>query len=137
MARHPAYRRYGRRMAALSLAYIAAIVTAALAIPHDAAPSPVSIGLALVPGVAILGMIWAIGRLLVELDDEYLRLLEVRKFIVATGVMLALASVWGLLELFTTVPRVPVFYAFPLWCLGLVVGVLYNQLTIGDRGGCR
>ena len=136
MARHAAYRRYTRRMAATSVLYVGAIFGAALTIGKDAAPSALSVGLALVPGIAILGMIWAIGKLLVELDDEYLRLLEVRKFVVATGVMLSLASIWGLLEMFTSVPRVPVFYAFPVWCLGLGVGALYNRLTLGDGGGC-
>lgn len=136
MARNAAYGRYSRRMAATSIVYAGAIFGAALMIGKGSAPSAVSIGLALVPGIAILTMIWAIGRLLVELDDEYLRLLEVRKFIVATSVLLALASVWGLLELFTTVPRVPVFFAFPVWCLGLGVGALYNRATLGDGGGC-
>lgn len=136
MARNVAYRRYARRMAATSIAYAGAIFGAALLIGEASAPSAVSIGLALVPGIAIVAMIWAIGRLLVELDDEYLRLLEVRKFIVATGVLLALASVWGLLEFFTTVPRVPVFFAFPVWCAGLGVGALYNRVTLGDSGGC-
>lgn len=136
MARNAAYRRYARRMAVTSIAYAGAIFGATLLIGKASAISAASIGLALVPGIAILTMIWAIGRLLVELDDEYLRWLEVRKFIVATGVLLALASVWGLLEFFTTVPRVPVFFAFPVWCIGLGVGALYNRVTLGDSGGC-
>ena len=136
MAKNPAHRRYGIRMAVLSLAYVASVFLAASFIPDGSPPTVLSIGLALVPGVAVLGFIWAIGRLLIELDDEYLRLLEVQKFIVATGVLLALASLWGLLELFTTVPRVPVFYAFPVWCGGLFVGQLYNRLTTGDGGVC-
>lgn len=134
--RHPAYRRYTRRMVVLSLAYIAGIMLAARLLPDDVPPSAGPVLVALVPGLAVLGFIWAIGRLLVELDDEYLRLLEVRKFIVATGVLLALASVWGILELFTTVAAVPVFYAFPVWCLGLAIGALYNRLTLGVDGGC-
>ena len=136
MARNAAYRRYGRRIAGTTLAYVAAIFGAALLSTGRAEATIVSVGLALVPGIAIVAMIWAIGRLLVELDDEYLRLLEIRKFVVATGVMLALSSVWGLLELLANAPRVPVFYAFPVWCLGLGVGALYNRLTIGDGGNC-
>lgn len=134
LARHPAYRQYTRRMVGFSLTYVAAIFGAALAIPAGAAPSPLSIGLALLPALATLGIIWTIGRLLIELDDEYLRLLEVRKFVVATGVVLALASVWGLLELLASVPRVPVFWAFPVWAVSLGLGQLYNRFTIGDGG---
>jgi hypothetical protein len=136
MARHPAYRRYTRRMAGLGAAYVAAILVAATFIPDGSPPTPAAIALALVPGIAVLGVIWTMGRLLLELDDEYLRLLEVRKFIVATGLLLAFASLWGLLELFTAVPRVPVFYAFPVWCLGLGAGALYNRLTMGEDASC-
>ena len=71
-------------------------------------------------------MIWAMARLLIELDDEYLKMLEIRKSLAATGVVLAVASVWGILELYTDVPRLPVFFIFPLWCGGLVVGQLWN-----------
>lgn len=132
--RNPAYKRYIRRMAVLSIVYICAVVLASSLIPDDAPPAPLNIAIALIPGIAVLGVIWAMGRLLSELDDEYLRMLEVRKFIVATGLALAVASVWGLLELMTTVPRLPVFYIFPLWCLGLAVGSLVNKLTLGDAG---
>lgn len=135
-ARNPAYRRYLWRMAGLAAAYIGAVAGASATIPDGAAPSPLYVALAIVPGLAIVGFIWAMGRLLVELDDEYLRMLEVRKFIVATGVALAVASVWGLLELMLDVPRLPVFFIFPLWCAGLVIGQIYNGLTLGGGDHC-
>lgn len=134
-ARNPAYRRYLRRMLPISIAYVAAVALASRLVPDHAPASVATVSLALVPGMAVLGWIWAMARLLVELDDEYLRLLEIRKFLVATGVMLAVTSIWGLLEFHTDVPRLPVFFAFPIWCAGLVVGQIVNRLTLGD-GGC-
>ena len=135
--KHPAYRRYLDRMAGLAAAYVGAVAGVSATIPDGAAPSPLNVALAIVPGLAVLGFIWAMGRLLVELDDEYLRMLEVRKFIVATGVALAVASVWGLLEMMVTVPHLPVFFVFPIWCGGLAVGQLYNRVTLGsDAGAC-
>ncbi|OGS58220.1 MAG: hypothetical protein A3J40_02550 [Erythrobacter sp. RIFCSPHIGHO2_12_FULL_63_10] len=134
VGKNPAYKRYVRRMAVLAIVYIGAVVLSSSLIPDDAPPDPLNIAIALVPGFAVLGVIWAMGRLLIELDDEYLRMLEVRKFIVATGLALAVASVWGLLELMTTVPKLPVFYIFPLWCIGLAVGAVFNKLTLGDAG---
>ena len=122
-----AYRRYVRRFWPASGLYVLAIALATWLIPDDAHASALTIGIALLPGLAIVGMIWAMGRLLVELDDEYLRMLEVRKALVATGLVLAVASVWGLLELFTDVPKLPVFLIFPLWCGGLAVGQLFNR----------
>lgn len=133
-ARHPAYRRHVRRMAIAAAAYIAAIFLAVRVLPKNAPPGIESVAIALVPGIAVLGMIWGFARLLVELDDEYLRLLEVRKALVSLGVTLTVASVWGLLETFTTVPRLPVFWIFPIWAIGLFVGMVWNRLTLGDAG---
>lgn len=132
---NPAYRRYMRRMIPISLAYLLAVAGASMLVPDHSAASPGTVAVALVPGVAVIAWIWAMGRLLVELDDEYLRLLEVRKFLVATGVTLAGTSIWGMVELYTDVPRVPVFFVFPLWCAALVIGHLANRRSLGD-GGC-
>lgn len=134
---NPAYRRYGRRMLPLSLLYVGAIALATRLIPDNAPADARTVGLAFLPGLAVLGWIWAMGRLLVELEDEYLRMLEVRKFLVATGLTLAVCSVWGLMQLFApSVPKLPVFFVFPLWALGLFAGMLFNRLTFG-RAGAR
>lgn len=136
MASNPAQRRYIGRMIPLSIAYMLAVFGASSVIPDGAAATPLTVVIALVPAMAVLGFIWAMGRYLTELADEYVRMLEIRKMLVATGLTLALASGWGILELFTTVPRVQLFYVFPVWCLGLAVGSLVNKVTIGDGGPC-
>lgn len=134
-ARNPAYRRYIKRMAASAAIYVGAVFLASHLL-HKHGPTTVpTVAVALIPGLAVMAMIWVIVRLLVELDDEYLRMLEVRKAIFATGVTLAIASVWGLLEFYTDVPRLPVFWIFPIWCMGLGLGGIWNKLTLGD-GGC-
>lgn len=136
MARNPAAARYIRRMLAISAVYIAGIVFASLTIDRAAPLGPLTIGLALIPGLAMLAAIGAIGRFVAELSDEYLRMLEVRKLIVATGVTLAITSVWGLLEIYSeAIPRLPVFYVFPIWCGGLFVGQLVNRLAFDDDAG--
>jgi len=133
---NPAQRRYIGRMIPVSIAYVAAIFAASAIIPKGATATPLTVGIALVPGLAILGFIWAIGRYFTELKDEYVRMLEVRKALVATGLTLALTATWGILELYTDVPRIPLFWVFPVWCLGLGVGALFNRLTLGDSGAC-
>ncbi len=136
MSMNPAQRRYIRHMIALSIAYILAVMVASALIPDGAAATPLTIGIALVPALATSGFIWAMARYVADLGDEYVRMLEIRKMLVATGMTLALASGWGILELFTDVPRVPLFFVFPVWCLGLAVGSLVNRVTIGDAGPC-
>lgn len=134
---NPAFRRYRARSIAITIAYLASIALATWIIPDNAPADLLTISLAIVPGLAVLGWIWAMGRMLIELDDEYLRMLDVRKMMVATGITLALTSVWGILELYSPeIPRMPVFFVFPMWCLGLAVGSLVNKLTLGDAGSC-
>ena len=90
----------------------------------------------MLPGMVVLGWIWNMGRLLVTMEDEYLRMLEVRKMLWATAITLSICGGWGLVELFAAIPRLPVFFVFPIWCLGLAVGQLINKLTLGDGGTC-
>ena len=126
---HAAYRRYLKRFVPATIAYVLAIALATWLIPNDAKAGPLTIGIAVLPGIAVLAWLWAMARLLVELDDEYLRLLEVKKALVATGFTMAVCSVWGILELYTDVPKLPVFFVFPIWCGGLGLGQLWNKVS--------
>lgn len=123
--RDPAYNRYLKRFVPASIIYVGAIVLASMLIPDDAKASPLTIGIALLPGLACTAMIWAMARLLVEMEDEYLRLIEIKKALIATGFALGVAATWGLLELYTDVPKMPVFLIFPIWCGGLAIGQLW------------
>lgn len=134
--RTPAMRRYFVVHVALTALYIALVLLASLFIPDDAAPTPFVIAFALLPGLVVLGWIWNMGRLLVEMQDEYLRMLEVRKMLWASAITLSICGGWGLVELFAAVPRLPVFFVFPIWCVGLAFGQLINRVTIGGEGDC-
>lgn len=117
-----AMRRYNRRMAVITIAYIAALV-AAVWIANRYAPAGILAWLlAIVPAVPVLAMIWAMGRLLTEETDEYLREQTVRLSLFATGFMLSVVTVWGFLETFELVPHVPAYGAFIVWCIGLGAG---------------
>lgn len=132
--RTPAMRRYFAVHIGLSVLYIALVGFASLFIPDDAAPTPGVILFALLPGLVVLGWIWNMGVLLVTMEDEYLRMLEVRKMLWASAITLSICGGWGLVELFATVPRLPVFFVFPIWCVGLALGQLINRLTLGASG---
>ena len=131
----PATRRYIQIHLVLSALYIALVLLASWFIPDDAPPTPGVILFALLPGLVVLGWIWNMGTYLFALEDEYLRMLETRKALVATALTLAICGGWGLVELFATVPRLPVFFVFPIWCLGLAAGQLVNRLT-GHSQAC-
>ncbi|WP_260925670.1 hypothetical protein [Novosphingobium sp. 9] len=133
--RNPAYKRYARRMAVSAVLYTGAIVAASSLLHKHSTASVGTIAIALLPGLAVLGMLWSIARLFLELDDEYLRMLEVRKAMIATGLTLAICSVWGILEIYTNVPRLPLFFVFPLWAVCLFAGMAANAW--GTRGGAK
>ena len=115
----PALRRYSRRMMVASFAYVAALMGAVWLSKSATFPTPALVALALAPAIPVIGMIWAMARLLVEEDDEYLRSRHVHHALVATGFVLALGTTWGFLEQFGLVPHVPAYWVFPGWAIGL------------------
>lgn len=63
--------------------------------------------LALMTALPICGVFWAIFRLLVECDDEYQRLLFVKQVLLATGITLAIVTVWQFLNVYDVVATGP------------------------------
>jgi hypothetical protein len=123
-----AQRAYLRRFLPLMLAY-AAMLIGAVWLNKTVAPSgALAVALASLPALPLVGVIWAMGRLLVEEKDEYQRSLSVRQFLIATGFMLVVACVWGFLETFGQVPHLPMYWAFIIWCAGLGIGSAVNEM---------
>ena len=91
--------------------------------------------LAALPGLCVIGVFWAVGRLLVEETDEYQRMLLVRQSLVATAFALSIATMWGFLESVGLVSHVDAYFVAILWFAGLGVGSLVNRLTLGGSGG--
>jgi hypothetical protein len=87
-------RRYTIRIILLMVAYGAALVFANLAFPAVRHIAPLAWGLAILPALPIVGIFIVIGRLIVETDDEYQRMLLVKQTLIATGLTLAIATVW-------------------------------------------
>ena len=133
--KNPAMRRYLWRLAISMLFYMAFLFIALRYVNEVTGPLAYLLGA--LPGIAVLGVFWAIGRLLIEETDEYLRMLLVRQTLVATAFSLSIATVWGFLENVKLVPHVDAFYIAILWFVGLGVGSLVNWLTIGDSGDCK
>jgi hypothetical protein len=133
--RNPAKRRYVRRVVVASLAYVATLSLALRLVRDGTVAGPLAYLLGVLPGLSIAAVFWAIGRLLIEEQDEYLRLLLVRQTLVATGFTLTLVTVWGFLETLLLVPHVEAFYVAVLWFAGLGLGSCVNWLTMRDGGG--
>jgi hypothetical protein len=106
---HPPYmRRYTFRIFLFVVAYVI-ILTASLSFARSGSEHSQAtlIGLALITAFPIIGMFWAIFRLLVETDDEYQRLLFAKQTLLATAATLAIVTVWQFLQVYDVVTTGP------------------------------
>ena len=60
--------------------------------------------------------------------QEYLRARTVNAALVATGLLLAIATFWGFLTTFGVAPDVPMWAAVPVWCFGLGIGQFVGKV---------
>lgn len=121
----PASKRYTVRVLVLMAIYVAALFGAVAYFNGDPSDGWLRYLIALAPAVPAVGVFWAVGMYLKEEDDEYLRYQLVRTSLVATAITLGLATAWGFLEQFETVPHVPAYYAFMVYwaSVGLTQGL--------------
>ncbi len=122
-----AIKRYNRAVLMLSLAYAATLFGALYAFNHHFVSGALAVIVSALPALPIIGMFAAIARYLMEESDEYIRMLEVRKTLVATGFALSIATVWGFMESFDVVGHVESYYIAVLWFGGLGVGSCVNR----------
>ena len=129
-------RRYVFRVAGLMGCYLGAMVGVSLAFRNDLVSGPLAYALAVLPALPIIGVFAAMGRYLVDEQDEYLRMLTVRQTLWATGFALSVATIWGFLESFELVDHIDAYYIAVLWFGGLGLGACMNRLTVGVSGRC-
>jgi hypothetical protein len=115
--------------------YLVTLFIAARAFRADAVTGVAAYALAIAPALPIIGVFWAVMRFLIEERDEFIRMLQVRQCLVATGFCLTVMTIWEFLQNFDLVPPGNGgFGAAFFWFIGLGIGGLYNKLTIGTAG---
>lgn len=104
----PYMRRYTIRILLFVSSYVI-ILTSSLAFARGGSEHSQAtlIGLALIAAFPIIGMFWAIFRLLVETDDEYQRLLFAKQTLLATAATLVIVTVWQFLQVYDVVTTGP------------------------------
>ena len=131
-----AARNYLKRMVIVSLSYVGSLFAAVSLIDEGDPVTPLSIAIAIVPGLAVAGYFWAMGKFMLEQKDEFMRMLMVRQTLVATAFAFSLASVYGFLENFGQVPHIDAFWWPTAFFFGLGIGAIVNKVTIGTAGDC-
>lgn len=136
MSHTPAMKRYNRRVIGLSLLYGVFILIAVYGFKHQLLHGFVAYVVAILPALPIIGIFGAMGRYLIEEQDEYVRMLMVRQTLWASGIALSIATIWGFLESFDLVGHIDAWNIVIVWFLGLGIGSVINKLTLGATARC-
>ena len=123
----PAGQHYQQRLRIWGPGYIFAIFGAIWLFRYVKITGPVLWIVAFLPSLPILGIIWSMGRYLIDENDEYQRAKFVFSSMVATGGLLTISTVWGFFENFGLVKHLEAYVAFPVWALGLSIGRLIHR----------
>lgn len=124
----PAQRRYNRAVLWLSVAYVLLLSTAVYAFTRQLVSGPIAYVVGVLPAIPVSGFFWMMGRYLLEENDEYLRMLQIRQLLIATGIALTAATIWGFLEGFGLLPHLAAYSWAIVWLGGLIVGAAINTL---------
>lgn len=116
-----AHRRYVVRTMGFMSGYVAINVAAIFGAFDDIASPVAAWLLALSVSAPVVGQIWATLALMRE-SDEFVRAVTAKQFILAAGLAMAMASVWGFGESYADAPHIPAWIIYPLFwaCFGLV-----------------
>ena len=129
----PAMRRYNQRFLAFSAIYMVAMIVGGN-LADSIEPGSALLWLtATAPLVPVLGMIWTMGRFLVEEEDEYQRHRAVNAALWGLALVLCLGSSWGFLEMFGLLPHVWAWWVFPAFALGMGVSMCWPRDRAGDE----
>lgn len=133
----PASRRYLIRLSVLMALYLVLLFATVRLFRHNPPQGLIAYVLAVAPALPVIGVFWAVMRLIVEETDEFVKLLHVRQCLFATGFCLTVVTVWEFLQNFDLVPHGNGgFGVVFFWAIGLGLGSVYNKVTLGSWGGC-
>lgn len=124
----PALRAYNRRTLVWALSYIVLLGLALTARNTWHPQGPVLWLLALLPSLPIAYYVWSLWRYVAEETDEYQRMRQIQAALIATGVLLVVATVWGFLETFAVAPHAEGWWAVAIWAIGLGLGNVFQGL---------
>jgi len=129
-----AQRRYIKRVAISTSLYLASFAALTFTQGSPEVPRAARFAFALLTGLAVSGVFWALARLIIEETDEFLRMLTIRQSLIASAIALSAASVWGFLEAADLVPHLDAYWIAVVWFFGLFIGAVVNRIEHGTWG---
>jgi len=132
----PAIARYTRRLSLFMGAFMVLIFAMGWLFRHAPPPAPWNALLAILPALPIIGVFWTVMRLLVEEQDEFMRMMFVRQTLIATGFCLTVMTIWEFLQNYEVVsPGQHGFGAAFFWFMGLGLGAIWNAFSLRRLSG--
>jgi len=110
-------KRYQQRFWPLMALYAVLILSMSWMIRHAPPPKPWFYLAAAAPAIPIIGVIAVFGAYVSE-EEEFRRMIIVRSMLWALGLVLAVSTVWGFLETLAGAPHLPLWWVFPVYCIG-------------------
>lgn len=129
-----AMQRYTRRIGGIMVVYVTALIGGQMAMKAGLLPPMAAIPIALICGLSIALTFFVMGRLMVETQDEFVRLLFVRQTLIASGFALSLAAIHGFLSDFDLIARIDAYWWPVLFFMGQFIGQVSNRLKYGTWG---
>lgn len=115
MSMPPEIKRYTVRLLSVMALYAVTLIGTNLWFRYDPPGGVLAYVAAILPAVPIAMVFVVIGRLLVEMRDEYLRAQMVHDLLIVTGATLSIVTAWGFLEGFGLVGQTRHYYVATLW----------------------
>jgi hypothetical protein len=114
----PAWRRYMIRFSLAMGAYIGTLLPVDYLAHRGMMPAkPWLYLVAVAPAIPVAAVVVIVLRYLLEEDDEYQRMLSIRAYIAATGLLLTVCTGWGFLQDFGGLPQISLHHVFVLFCV--------------------
>lgn len=111
--------------------YATALFASILTIKSQQPQGAILYALAVMPALPIGGTLWVVLRY-IEKADEYVRAMMSRTFVITTGVLLFLTTVWGFLESNAGIPHFPLMWVFPVFWMIFAAVQLANRIVCGE-----
>lgn len=129
-----AQRNYIKRVAIFASLYLLVFAVQVAVLKNGDPPMALRAALGVLPGLAVIGIFWAVGRLIVEEQDEFIRMLIVRQALIATAFALSAATIWGFLEAADVVVHLDAYWVAIAWFFGQFIGAAANRIQYGTWG---
>jgi hypothetical protein len=126
----PAQRAHIRRTLWLLLAYAIVLPPLVWLRAHRQVSESVSLAMAIVASLPVLGIFASWGRYVSDERDEFHQALALRRIAVATNATMGAAIVWGFLQAFGVVPLIETYWVPFVW---VIVQGMYGCIGVFSR----